>query len=50
MVSEYEKALEDVVNLGCERILTSGLDGSALEGTPVIKKCIELVSIMTMIL
>lgn len=44
MVNNYEKALEDVVSLGCERILTSGLESSALEGTPTIKKCIELVS------
>ncbi|XP_067938066.1 copper homeostasis protein cutC homolog isoform X2 [Watersipora subatra] len=42
MTGDYEKALEDIVNLGCERILTSGLDSSALEGTLVIKKCIEL--------
>ena len=44
MTSDYERALEDIVNLGCERILTSGLDSSALEGTLVIKKCIEIVS------
>lgn len=43
MVNDYEKALEDIVNLGCERILTSGLDSSCLEGTQIIKKCIEQV-------
>lgn len=43
MVTDYEKALEDIVGLGCERILTSGMETSALEGTPIIKKCIELV-------
>lgn len=44
MTYDYEKALEDIVSLGCERILTSGLDLSALEGTQVIKRCIDLVS------
>lgn len=45
MTLDYEKALEDIVNLGCERILTSGQDVSALEGTEIIKKCIDLVSL-----
>lgn len=44
MTCDYEKALEDIVALGCERILTSGLDSSALEGTQVIKRCIDVVS------
>jgi len=44
MTNDYQKALEDIVSLGFERILTSGMDSSALEGTLVIKKCIELVS------
>jgi len=47
MTNDYEKALEDIVKLGCERILTSGQDGSALEGALVVKKCIELVSTNT---
>lgn len=50
MASDYEKALEDIVTLGCERILTSGLDSSALEGTQIIKKCTELVSTSAVVL
>ncbi len=34
------KALEEIVNLGIERILTSGQEKSALEGTPLLSKLI----------
>jgi copper homeostasis protein len=35
------QGLEDVINLGCERILTSGGKTSAIEGTPIIAQLIE---------
>lgn len=35
------KSLEDIINLGCDRILTSGGRKTALEGKEVIKKLIE---------
>ncbi len=35
------KGLEDVISIGCDRILTSGGKDSALEGAEVIKKLIE---------
>ena len=34
------QALEDVIATGCERILTSGLQPTATEGTPLIKQLI----------
>lgn len=35
------KSLEDIINLGCDRILTSGGRKTALEGKEVIKKLIK---------
>jgi copper homeostasis protein len=35
-------ALEDVIALGCERILTSGAQVTAIEGTGLIYKLVEL--------
>jgi copper homeostasis protein len=35
------KALEVIINTGCERILTSGLKSSALEASDLIKKLVE---------
>ncbi|MBQ7554802.1 MAG: copper homeostasis protein CutC [Bacteroidaceae bacterium] len=35
------QALEDIIALGCERILTSGLQATAEEGIPLIKKLVE---------
>lgn len=35
------KSLEDVISLGCERVLTSGGKQTALEGATVIHKMIE---------
>lgn len=35
--------MEDIIELGCERILTSGGECSALEGAPVIAVMIEQV-------
>ncbi len=34
------KALEDIIDIGCERILTSGLQPKAVEGTPLLKQLI----------
>ena len=35
------QALEDIISLGCDRILTSGQQATAVEGIPLIKKLIE---------
>jgi len=35
------QSLEVVVSLGCDRVLTSGGEASALEGTLMIRKMIE---------
>ncbi len=39
--SDLFKALEDVIELGCERILTSGGEDTAPKGAPTIKKLVE---------
>lgn len=41
-VSDYEKALEDVIHCGCERILTSGLSPTVTEGKETLKKLVSL--------
>ena len=41
MVADPRQALEDVINLGCERILTSGLEPSAWEGIDQIAALME---------
>lgn len=43
MVHDPAVALEALISLGFERILTSGCDCSALEGLPVIKRLVEQV-------
>jgi copper homeostasis protein len=40
-VNDPFKALEDVITTGCERILTSGLVPSCLDGAPLIAKLME---------
>ena len=45
MVKDPYTSLEIIINLGFERILTSGQDSSALEGLPTIKYLIEKVKI-----
>jgi copper homeostasis protein len=40
-VIHMEQALEDVIEIGCERILTSGLFSTAIEGITNLKKLID---------
>lgn len=40
-VSDQKKALEDVISIGCERILTSGFYPTAMEGAANLKTLIE---------
>ena len=44
------KSLDIIIQLGFERILTSGQDSSALEGLPTIKYLIEKVKCTKVIL
>lgn len=53
MTANISEALEKVISLGFQRVLTSGGDSSALEGLPVIanlikqvKKCICKVTLL----
>lgn len=39
---DYRRALQDVIDCGCDRILTSGLSTKAIDGTGVIKDLVEL--------
>lgn len=41
LVNNLENALEDVISCGAERILTSGLDNSSIEGLDTLKKLNE---------
>lgn len=41
MSNDLEKALEDIIALGCERILTSGGESSALKGSAMVGKLIK---------
>jgi copper homeostasis protein len=41
MCNDMDKALEDIIELGCERILTSGGKSTAPEGANVIARLIE---------
>ncbi len=40
-VTNPEQALEDIIEIGCERILTSGFHPTAMEGADNLKKLIE---------
>ena len=42
MVFDPESALETVIGLGCDTILTSGLAENAEEGIPMLRKLVEL--------
>lgn len=41
MTRDARRSLESLIDLGVERVLTSGLDSSALEGLPVLAKLVE---------
>lgn len=41
-VAHHQQALEDVIRCGCERILTSGLRPTAMEGLETLKALVEL--------
>ena len=47
MTPDISVSLEQVIALGCERVLTSGGENSALEGLPIIKKLVEQVHMNT---
>jgi copper homeostasis protein len=40
-VNDPFKALEDIIDIGCERILTSGLVPSCLDGAPLIAQLVQ---------
>lgn len=42
MCAQWRKALEDIIALGCDRILTSGQANSAIEGIAVLKELRQL--------
>ncbi|XP_064631257.1 copper homeostasis protein cutC homolog isoform X2 [Lineus longissimus] len=42
MTPDIYRALDEVISIGCERVLTSGGDTSALDGLPIITKMIEI--------
>jgi len=50
MVKDPYTSLEIIIQLGFERILTSGQDSSALEGLLTIKYLIEKVNIVLSVL
>lgn len=41
MCRNPKEALEDIIKLGCTRILTSGLEANAVAGIPMLKELIE---------
>lgn len=43
MTSDILQALDDVVDLGFQRLLTSGGSSTALEGLPIIQQMVERV-------
>lgn len=43
MVRDPFKSLEDLIGIGVERLLTSGLDTSVLEGLPTIQLLVSKV-------
>ena len=47
MVHDPVAALETLLTLGFERVLTSGCDSSALEGLPLIKRLIDQVHMIS---
>ena len=45
MVREPFESLEIIIQLGFDRVLTSGSDCSALEGLPLLRELVEKVSV-----
>lgn len=43
-VRDYKRSIRDVINTGCERILTSGLHPSCMEGLEILKDLVSLAS------
>ena len=41
MCADLDQALEDIINLGCERILTSGGKSTAIEGSRIIADLVK---------
>jgi copper homeostasis protein len=41
MCRDWENSLEEIINCGCDRILTSGLHNTAAEGKDIIRKMVE---------
>jgi copper homeostasis protein len=41
MCRNPQEALEDIINLGCTRILTSGLEPNAVKGIPMLKELVQ---------
>ncbi|XP_074641652.1 copper homeostasis protein cutC homolog [Tubulanus polymorphus] len=41
MTKDIFRAMDEIIAMGCERILTSGQESSALEGLPTIKQMVE---------
>lgn len=41
MCRNPKEALEDIIELGCSRILTSGLEANAVKGIPTLKELVE---------
>ncbi len=44
MCRDPQKALEELISLGCDRVLTSGQAGTAEAGIPLLKKLVEQAS------
>lgn len=44
VVCDGDKALEDVISLGFTRILTSGMESTALEGLPILTHYVKKVA------
>ncbi|XP_041368837.1 copper homeostasis protein cutC homolog isoform X2 [Gigantopelta aegis] len=42
MTSDIHKSLQTIIDMGFERVLTTGGESSALEGAPVIKEMVEM--------
>ena len=41
-LKDYQKALEQIIELGCERVLTSGLASNAEQGKDILKEMVRL--------